>query len=83
MFRVDAAEFVMLLPATLQNEARSVVDSVVQALQPEFQHIAIGVAGYPHPQISHASHLYRAANVSLAQTRSGGSAQLVTYFERF
>ena len=53
----------------------------MKALQDDFHEIAIGVACYPHPQIGHASHLYRAGNVSLAQARSGGSPLI--YFERF
>ncbi len=84
LFRVDAAEFVMLLPATVLDEARGVVDGIVRSLdqggfQPE--HLAIGVAAYPHSQIDQASHLYRAANMALAQARSGGASQI--YFERF
>ncbi len=74
LFRVDAAEVVALLPACSVAQAREVVDRIAEALAR-----AEGLAGadfvfaaatFPHPEISEAHLLYRAANMTLAQARA-------------
>ncbi len=86
VFRVDASEFVMLLPGTPPAGARRVIERVDEALSGEGlmrgQSLAIAAATYPHPEIGQASTLYRAVNVSLAQARSH-SEKRVAIFEGF
>ena len=86
VFRVDAAEFVLLLPATPTVGARRVVDKITELADGidilRDHQIAIGVATYPHPEIQQASALYRAANVTLAQARTR-ERQRIAYFEGF
>ncbi|HSI03704.1 MAG TPA: response regulator [Myxococcota bacterium] len=86
VFRVDASEFVMLLPGTPPAGARRVIERVDEALSGEGlergKSLAIAAATYPHPEIAQASTLYRAVNVSLAQARSR-SEKRVAIFEGF
>ncbi len=86
VFRVDASEFVMLLPGTPPAGARRVIERVDEALSTEGlergKSLAIAAATYPHPEIAQASTLYRAVNVSLAQARSR-TEKRVAIFEGF
>lgn len=86
VFRVDASEFVMLLPGTTLAGARRVIERVGEAFRGEgidgVKSLAIAAASYPHPEIAQASTLYRAVNVSLAQARSR-SEKKVAFFEGF
>ena len=86
VFRVDASEFVMLLPGTPPAGARRVIERVDAALSggglERGKSLAIAAATYPHPEIAQASTLYRAVNVSLAQARSR-SDKRVAIFEGF
>jgi PleD family two-component response regulator len=71
IFRVDAAEFVVLMPESAE-EARQKAQACCAKLDGDVQpgDVAVAIAGFPHPEIPQASALYRAANVSLAQARS-------------
>ena len=86
VFRMDAAELVVLAPATSQaaaaEQARALVERVREERQVPVLDLAVAVASYPHPQIAQASSLYRAANVALAQARSREEERMVL-FERF
>lgn len=86
LFRVDAAEFVLLLPATEGTGAHIVVrkisDTIASFEELSVNDFAIAVASYPHPQLDQAATLFRAANVALAQARSR-PAERVAFFERF
>ncbi|MBC7792316.1 MAG: response regulator [Clostridia bacterium] len=86
LFRVDHAEFVMLLPGTPEVGARRVIERVGEALSQngleDGVSLAVAAATYPHPEIEQASTLYRAVNVSLAQARSRVERR-VAFFEGF
>jgi two-component system, cell cycle response regulator len=86
VFRVDAAEFVILCPTTREADAKQVVGRVLEVLNKAgilgADDLAVAVATYPHPEITQASYLYRAANTALAQARSRLQDRIV-YFERF
>jgi diguanylate cyclase (GGDEF)-like protein len=86
IFRVDAAEFVLLCPMTTPDEAKKVVARVLEVLKQAAvvgkDDLAVGVATYPHGEITQASYLYRAANTALAQARALEKERVV-YFERF
>jgi two-component system, cell cycle response regulator len=86
MFRVDAAEFVLLLPGTPAAGARRVVDRIQEALSAagleDDVSLVVASATYPHPEITQASVLYRAVNVTLAQARSRDERR-VAHFEGF
>jgi len=75
LFRVDAAELVVLLPGRPAAEAGALVKRVCAALQNGGPRIeaAAAVAAFPHPEIQQASQLYRAANLTLARARSRGA----------
>lgn len=70
VFRVDAAEFVVLLPGTPVSGAKLVAKRLREALVSRVEALFIAVASYPHPELAKASALFRAANVTLAQCRS-------------
>lgn len=73
VFRIDAAEFVVLLPGTSAIGARRVIEKLNRALRQlsdTDQHFYFAAASCPHPQISRANQLFRAANLTLAQARS-------------
>lgn len=84
VFRVDAAEFVVLLPGTAREGARAVVNKLQEAavelggIHPD--ELAVAVAVVPHPELRQASQMYRAVNMALAQARSAGQ---VAFFEGF
>ena len=83
IFRIDAAEFVVLLPGGRDTAAEAVQEIRHQARALGWtndEDLAVGVAVYPHPELSQASLFYRAANVSLAQARTRGCD---CYFEGF
>ncbi len=86
VFRVDAAEFVILCPTTRADEARQVVERVLEAVRKAEvigeHELAVATATYPHPDMTQASYLYRAANTALAQARSRVADRIV-HFERF
>ncbi len=86
VFRIDAAELVVLCPATDATElgalAASLRTAVLAGADMQARDLAIAMASYPNPQIDQASLLYRAANVGLAQARSRADGEVV-YFERF
>ena len=83
VFRVDLAELVVLLPYAGREHAREAVRTIAELVDefhiPQF---CVGIATMPHPDITHASTLYRAANNALAQARSRGVPNSVVYFER-
>jgi len=86
LFRVDAAEFVMLRPACTDASAvrfigdlRAAITKTGRVLADD---LAIAAAIFPHPHIGQASALYRAANTALAQARSRGAGAVV-YFQGF
>jgi PleD family two-component response regulator len=84
VFRVDAAEFVILRPGSGHAEAEALVSAILAGLAATpiiAEDLAFAVATWPHAQITHASALYRAANIALAQARSRGGGEAV-YFER-
>ncbi|MEO1172419.1 MAG: response regulator, partial [Myxococcota bacterium] len=78
--RIDAAEFVVLLPGTDALGARRVAEKVVACLDGE--RMCVANATYPHPQMSKANHLFRAASTALAQARSR-VGERVAFFETF
>lgn len=84
VFRVDAAEFVILLPGTHRDGARRVVDKILETVADAGgvaqEDLAIAVAAYPHPELTQASLLYRAVNLTLARSRSQRGP---SYFEGF
>ncbi len=86
LFRVDAAEFVVLMPRTPEEGARELVDRVIERLATDDDldsgDFVIGAATYPHHEIDQPTHLYRAANLSLAQARVAQGAR-VRYFVGF
>jgi diguanylate cyclase (GGDEF)-like protein len=73
LFRVDAAEFVIITPGAAAGAARATAERIRQAVvagdaYAETQ-VAVGVATAPHRDITQAHQLYRAANVCLARAR--------------
>ncbi len=84
VFRVDAAEFVVLLPGCARDGAARVVARIREAVAEQGNldgdQLVVGVATYPHPEISQASLLYRAVNLSVAQART---SEGLCYFEGF
>lgn len=86
LFRVDAAEFVILLPGTPLPGVRRVVERIRETLSEEARSsdaaLVLAAATYPHPDINQPSLLYRAVNVTLAQARSR-EGRRVAYFEGF
>lgn len=84
-FRIDAAEFVVLLPGTDASGIRFVIEKLEKKLSPLTERgasIYFANATYPHPQLSKPNHLFRAASVTLAQARSRDQER-VAYFEGF
>jgi CheY-like chemotaxis protein len=86
LFRVDAAELVVLLPGTDEASAREQVARIVAALGDaemlDGAQFAVACASYPHPELEQPGQLYRAVNTTLAQARSGTGAR-VRYFSGF
>jgi PleD family two-component response regulator len=86
LFRVDAAELVVLLPGTNESRAREHVERIVAALESaetvSVAEFAIACASYPHPEIEQPGHLYRAVNSALAHARIG-TGERVRYFGGF
>lgn len=85
LFRVDAAEFVVLAPATDRETATALATRMGEralAVGVKKEELPIALASYPHPQINQAAALYRAANVALAKARSRPAHGLVV-FDRF
>ena len=87
IFRMDASEFVLILPATPAKGVRRVVEKIYEVLEAEGQEnlsdaVCIAVATFPHPEIAHASQLFRAVNVTLAKARTTPDTH-VLYFESF
>lgn len=73
VFRIDAAEFVVLLPGTSAIGARRVIEKLSRGLRQlsgSNQCFYFAAASCPHPQILRANQLFRAANLTLAQARS-------------
>ena len=75
VFRVDVAEFVVLMPGWGVSEVREWVRDCLPSfrqvrLDPE--DFAIASVSYPHPELTQAAELYRALNVTLAQARTAG-----------
>jgi len=73
LFRVDAAEFVIITPRVDATAALAAAERIRQAVvagdaYAETQ-VAVGVATAPHGDITQAHQLYRAANVALARAR--------------
>jgi len=85
-FRIDAAEFVVLRPRCTEEQAfafvRQLQAAVARGGRVIAQDLAIATASFPHPEITQASTLYRAANTALAQARSRGPGSVV-YFQGF
>ena len=85
IFRIDAAEFVLLLPSTPRDGARLVVDKIHEAAAStgvfDDASLVVAVASYPHPEITQAASLYRAANITLAKARS--RQRHLAFFEGF
>jgi diguanylate cyclase (GGDEF)-like protein len=83
LFRVDAAEFVVLAPSTDATGARDLASRMRSLLVTEAGlsdgELAMAVATYPHADIKQASTLYRAANVALARARLDPRAGIVYY----
>lgn len=74
VFRVDAAEFVILLPGTGRTGTVRLMDEILamaQAEGMEAHELVMAAACYPHPELSGPSLMYRAVNITLAQARSG------------
>lgn len=86
LFRVDAAELVVLMPRTPEEGARELVARVVACLAADDDldpgDFVIGAATYPHHDIDQPTHLYRAANLTLAQARVA-QGDRVRYFAGF
>lgn len=85
LFRVDAAEFVVLAPATDRESAAALATRMCEravAAGVKVEELAVALATYPHPQINQAAVLYRAANVALAKSRSRPAHGLAV-FEQF
>ncbi len=85
VFRVDAAEMVVLLPGTSATGAAHVIEKVTSELSERGaldESIYLATATYPHPHITVANQLFRAANVTLAQLRSR-EAERAAHFEGF
>lgn len=85
VFRVDAAEMVVLLPGTSATGAARVIEKVTSELAERDalnDSLYFATATYPHPQITVAHHLFRAANVTLAQLRSR-EVERAAHFEGF
>jgi PleD family two-component response regulator len=73
-FRVDVAELVVVLPGTSRSEldvlVADLLDTCVRQPGLEAADLAVGGASHPHPEITQAAHLYRAASVALARART-------------
>jgi len=73
LFRVDAAELVVITsggePATARATAERLRQAVVAGDAYAETQVAVGLASTPHPEITQAYQLYRAANVALARAR--------------
>ena len=83
LFRVDAAEFVVLAPATDAESAQTLVEALRSQLLASkaisAEELATAVATYPHPDIRQAGMLYRAANVALARARLRPESGVAAY----
>ncbi|MEO0811308.1 MAG: response regulator [Myxococcota bacterium] len=85
VFRIDAAELVVLLPGTSATGASRVIEKVTDALSESgtlFDSLFFATATYPHPQIAVANQLFRAANAALASIRSR-DRERAAHFEGF
>ncbi|MEM6533417.1 MAG: response regulator [Myxococcota bacterium] len=83
--RIDAAEFVILLPGTDAAGARGMMNAIIDELQPLNDGgatLSLANATFPHPQMSKPNHLFRAASVTLAQARSRLNER-IAFFETF
>ena len=84
LFRVDAAEFVILLPGSDVTGTRRVVEKIREMTDDldvlVAEDLVVAAAIYPHPDIDQAATLYRAANIALVQARS---ERRIVYFEGF
>ena len=73
LYRVDAAEFVVLLSGADEVGARRALEGMVCAVRGELGDAAAsmvcGFATVPHPELVNAESLFRAANVALARAR--------------
>ncbi len=83
LFRVDAAEFVILVPAAGAADARNLAGDLRDHLLASGislpADLAVAVASFPHPDVTQAAGLYRAANVALARARLSPEAGVVAY----
>lgn len=74
VFRVDAAELVILLPGCGREGAARAIgmigDAVAELGTWGHDELVMAAATYPHPEINQASLLYRAVNLTLAQVRA-------------
>lgn len=86
IFRIDASEFVLLLPGTNREGVEHVIEKIFDALaaEAEFERnsVAVAAATYPHEEITHAAQLFRAVNMALAQVRNIPGRH-VEFFQRF
>ncbi|MEK7703784.1 MAG: response regulator [Myxococcota bacterium] len=80
VFRLDMAEFVVLLPGTSADGARIVLDKIriatSQLDEIRSGDLALAAASYPQDDIQQASQLFRATTMALAQARSQLDEQL-------
>lgn len=80
VFRVDAAEFVVLLPGTPLEGARRVAAKIAEMAETiegfDRGDLAMAVAYGPGPGVREADELFRAVNVALAQARADAGEKL-------
>jgi diguanylate cyclase (GGDEF)-like protein len=75
VFRIDAAEFVMILPETPIAGARIAIDRIVQAISDlpldtgHTPHLVASIVSMPHPEIKRADDFFRALNLALSDAR--------------
>jgi len=83
LFRVDVAELVVVLPGTPRDALEGLVSEILATIDSadglDAADFAVGGASHPHVEITQASHLYRAANVSLAQARTRANERVVLF----
>lgn len=83
LFRVDAAEFVVIAPASdapgVLALAEATRASLLASGPVHSSELAVGVASYPYTGIDQAGLLYRAANVALARARIAPESGVIAY----
>jgi diguanylate cyclase (GGDEF)-like protein len=90
VFRVDMAEFFIILPETLAAGARAALDRIVASLVSANTRtgakpvLSAAFACYPHPDLKRAEDLFLGANLALAGARKLTTEQpAVVEFTRF